>query len=126
MEYKQLRILVIILIIFGCINILILQWTIGTLGYYDVTVVQDPWYYRSEFVPQYEAMIVLYYASVLTIIVFIVYPVMQLRKANLGKKKISIQPSGIRTKTSILCSSCGAEILDTSGDFCSKCGAPLK
>lgn len=26
----------------------------------------------------------------------------------------------------LFCSSCGAEILDNSGDFCSKCGAPLK
>ena len=26
----------------------------------------------------------------------------------------------------LYCSSCGDEILDKTGDFCSKCGAPLK
>jgi len=26
----------------------------------------------------------------------------------------------------LYCSSCGAEILDKTGDFCSKCGSPLK
>ena len=25
-----------------------------------------------------------------------------------------------------ICSSCGEEILDSAGDFCSKCGAPIK
>ena len=26
----------------------------------------------------------------------------------------------------IICSSCGAEILDKTGEFCSKCGSPIK
>ena len=43
------------------------------------------------------------------------------------KRKIPegiIKPEAISIK--LHCTNCGTEILDKTGDFCSKCGAPLK
>ena len=39
-----------------------------------------------------------------------------------SKREQSVSPGFQK----VYCSSCGAEILDISGGFCSKCGAPLK
>jgi len=82
MDYKKLRFLTIISIIVGFIILIGIQWVIGTLGYMDVTVIQDPYYYRAVRIDQYEAMIFLYYAMILTIIVFMVFPILYLRKVN--------------------------------------------
>lgn len=45
-------------------------------------------------------------------------------KETIKEEPTKIQEIQISGK--IYCSSCGAEILDKTGDFCSKCGAPLK
>ena len=42
------------------------------------------------------------------------------------EENVTIQPVSNNKRNLKLCSSCGAEILDKTGDFCSKCGAPIK
>jgi len=131
MEYKELRQLTIISIIVGIAILIGIQWAMGTLGYMDVTVIQDPYQYSAVHIPQYEAVIGLYYATSLTIIAFMIYPVLKLRNANKKKKgeiekKVEIPKIQENvTSKNIYCQSCGVEIMDKTADFCSKCGAPI-
>ncbi len=61
-----------------------------------------------------------------------IYPVLKLRNANEKKKggiEKKVEISKIQeneTSKNIYCQSCGVEIMDKTGDFCSKCGAPFK
>ncbi|MFX1317293.1 MAG: hypothetical protein ACFE9T_15630 [Promethearchaeota archaeon] len=47
-----------------------------------------------------------------------------IRKKKVSEKILDIQEK--ETEIKGYCKSCGAEILDKTGDFCSKCGSPLK
>ncbi|MEE9379353.1 MAG: hypothetical protein V3V33_15115 [Candidatus Lokiarchaeia archaeon] len=67
-----------------------LQFTLGTLGYMEVEVGEN-YVYRDR-VFQYEAVFGIWYAIVLTIIIFIVYPILHLRKAK-QKKQVIIKPT---------------------------------
>ena len=82
MEYKNLRILTISSIIVGIILFIVVGFLGGTAGYYKVSCGFDPDWRRSNYIPQYEITILMYYAIGLTIVVFIVYPILNLRKAN--------------------------------------------
>ncbi len=73
MKYDKLRTLVTISIIVGCVILYIMIHAIQTLDYVDTT---------GNYVLQYEAMISLCIGIVLTIVVFMIYPILYLRKAN--------------------------------------------
>lgn len=47
-----------------------------------------------------------------------------IKRKKLLEKTLDVQKKEIEEKT--FCKSCGEEILDKTGEFCSKCGAPLK
>jgi len=68
----------------------VLQFILGTLGYMEVEVGEN-YVYRDR-VFQYEAQFGIWYAIILTIIVFIVYPILYLRKVN-KKKQVIIKPT---------------------------------
>ena len=86
MNYKNLQILTIVSIIVGVVIFFSLQFVLGTLGYMEVWVQEDPYIYRADRNYQYEAVISIWYSIVLTIIVFIVYPILYLRKVKQKSK----------------------------------------
>ncbi len=90
MKYRNLQILTIVSIIVGVIMFYQLQFILGILGYMEVTFGED--WSRSVRVDQYEAVFGIWYAIILTIIVFIVYPILHLRKAK-QKEQVIIKPT---------------------------------
>ncbi len=42
------------------------------------------------------------------------------------EEKAPSKPFSQDTRTQTICSNCGANLIDIEGDFCSKCGSPLK
>jgi len=67
--------------------------------------------------------------GIITILIVLVEYIV-LEKSNLltseKTTEIIIAPSERVNKTIVHCSSCGSEIVDISGGFCSKCGAPIE
>lgn len=111
MEYKKIRIIVIALVVIGVvIGLLINSMTDYALD--DLT-------YSTPMKSERWLVIWSYLSIVETIILFIVIPILYL--LNIKRKKGFVQEE----KKTGFCKSCGAEILDKTGDFCSKCGAPL-
>jgi len=86
LKYNKLKILVIVSIIFGCVIFYTMMGAIETLGYMDTVIIRDSTGHitgsTSDRDFQYQAMFCIYIAIVLTIVVFIVYPILYLRKAN--------------------------------------------
>ena len=107
MEYKQIKSLAITSIIIGIGFVIILSSIPITRVHYIVS------------------QIVLFYATILTSVVFIVYPMLYLISKN--PKKISKEPT-IQIKEVpkiIYCSVCGTEV-DKEKIYCSVCGNKIK
>ncbi|MFX1531602.1 MAG: hypothetical protein ACFFBC_10860 [Promethearchaeota archaeon] len=107
MENKLLRIILIIFIVIGLVITAIL-WSMV-----DYNLSYWPPYSERGFA------FIGYSAVIESIILFIIPPILYL--LNLKKKKGLIEE---KEKTGY-CKSYGAEILDKTGEFCSKCEAPL-
>jgi len=74
MEYKELKILVLVSIIIGfALSMFLIPFLGSDIGYYD---------YGFNYVPQSLLIVMMYYSMGLTIIVFIIYPILCLRKKN--------------------------------------------
>ena len=122
MEFKNLRILSILLII-GC----------GLINRIDFII-----YIQGTDFSHWERFMMMELKTILWIISSIIFGgiiiasilYLRLRKKRLTKaekigEKIDKMP--IRQNKDVgICPSCGAEVLDKTGDFCSKCGVPLK
>ncbi len=69
------------------------------------------------------------FQSAIILMVFILIEFIVLEKTSVGRKKDTgkkiAEPEPAKP-AKIFCSSCGSEIVDASGGFCSKCGAPIK
>ncbi len=79
MKYKNLQILTIVLIIIGCVVLFISLGATSTFRHIPIAV-------------RYTTMYSVYICIVLTAIVFIVYPILYLRKAK-QKKQVIIKPT---------------------------------
>ena len=71
---------------------------------------------------------VVFVGIIILISLIIRYYKRQIPKEVLISEKQEIQPEvhNIQISEKIFCSLCGAEILDETGDYCSKCGGSLK
>ena len=105
MEYKQIKYLTIFSIIIGFVIL------IGI----PISNIQ-----------QYGLQIVLFYTTILTIVVFMVYPILYLRSKN--PKKTSKEIINIKEQEIpkiIYCPECGSEV-DKEKIYCSNCGSKVK
>ena len=121
MEYKRLRRNVIYLVIIGII-LLIIQFITIPLG---IQYGLDTSYPQAE----YGADIMIFWSwfgVIETSVFFIIIPIkyLTIKRKKSPEKNLGLQKSEIERKD--FCKSCGTEILDKAGEFCSKCGAPLK
>ncbi|MFX1340632.1 MAG: zinc ribbon domain-containing protein [Promethearchaeota archaeon] len=71
-----------------------------------------------------------FYSGIILVLFIFLESILQNYTNILQKDKLVKEEHIIRREREIsgkvFCSSCGAEIVDATGDFCSKCGAPLK
>ncbi len=77
----------------------------------------------------YDRGIVSGFSSAIILMVLILIEFIVLEKTSLGRKEDTgvkvVKPEPVQL-AKVLCSSCGSDIVDASGDFCSKCGASIK
>ena len=104
MEYKQIKYLTITSIIIGFV--ILIGIPISNIQHYGL-------------------QIIIFYTTILTIVVFMVYPILYLRSKN--PKKISKEPTiQMREVPKIIyCSVCGTEV-DKEKTYCSVCGSKIK
>lgn len=126
MEYKNLRILSILLIVGSSLVWFVIMGLINSIGF--IIYIQHTGFSHWESFMMMELKAILWIFSSMIfggiIIASILY--LRLRKKRLTKvEKIDKMP--IRQNRDVgICPSCGAEVLDKTGDFCSKCGVSLK
>ena len=130
MEYKNLRILSILLII-GCGLI----WAITSelINRIDFIIyIQGTDFSHWERFRMWELKTILWIISsiifsgiIIASILYLILRKKRLTKVEKTGEKIDKIP--IRQNRDVgICPSCGAEVLDKTGDFCSKCGASMK
>ena len=83
--------------------------------------------------PQIEGILKMFYGILGTILILITILLMTIKKKTPKNSIIMQEKEVLMTNLQLgqisgksYCSSCGAEILDKTGAFCSKCGAPFK
>ena len=122
MEYKKIKLLAIISIIFG----LIISISMG--GYANIYVIMGNLLAGARYFLTFTSAVIVIESLALFVLCPVLY--LRLRKKRLPKvektrEKIDNMP--IRQNIHVgICPSCGAEVLDKTGDFCSKCGVSLK
>lgn len=130
MEYKNLRILSILLIIGSSLMWILGMGLINTIDF--IIYIQGVGFSHWERFMMLELKTILWILSSIIfggiIIASILY--LRLRKKRLtkvDKTEEKIDKIPIRQNRAVgICPSCGAEVLDKTGDFCSKCGVSLK
>jgi len=125
MEYEKIKILAIISIIFGLIISIIMG------GYANIYYIAGNLLSGAAYFLMFTSFIII----IESLALFVLYPVLYLR---LRKKRLTkVEKTGEKideipikqnrdVQKGVYCQSCGAEIPDKTGGFCSKCGAPIK